>query len=151
MGLLKTEDREDSIRFASRATVEASFGRVGVDALEPFFNACEERRGGAVLAKHNVRELLALFASALEEQLHVDEDLIGVVRLLASADFVPEFFLRRAEEVRDEAVLLDISGREGAVEVVDDGGFVGGVGHHAGRIEGVPAVRRSTIYPKILA
>ena len=113
-----------------------------VDALKPSLHTRKERHLGAVCLEHVRGQRHAQLPRALQEFLHVDQDLVGIVLLLSRGDSVPELSRRDLQVVGEEAVLLDVAGREGAVEVVL-GEFLGAGSRRTGG--------GADVYPKILA
>src|SRR5690606_35990456 len=81
----------------------------------------EQRHECRVLRQDVGRQRGPALSCPLEQKLHVDKNLIHIVSLLSPANLLPKLLFRRSEKRRDEAVLLDVTWGEGAIEVVDDG------------------------------
>jgi hypothetical protein len=115
--------------------LEAEIVGEGVGAVEPMIEAVEEIRIGAIVLQLLARHWMASGAGAIEHEVHVDENLVSILELGEALHFHPEIGVLHAGDVRDEAALLEIAAREGAVEIVDNGGAerlrltVGGVRH----------------------
>src|SRR5882724_4549587 len=94
---------------------------------EPHSGSASPRRGRdsavrAVRVEHCTRNRLPSGASAFYKPPQVDEDFVGVVPLRLLLDGLPELLLLHLQVLGDPAVFLNAAGREGPVEVLDDGG-----------------------------
>src|SRR5690606_5512789 len=93
---------------------------VVADPFEPGRHSLKEWRRRGVLSESLLGQGRAARLRALMQKLHVDKNLIHIVSLLSPTDLRPELLLGSSQEVRNEAVLLDVPRGKGAVEVVDN-------------------------------
>ena len=82
----------------------------------------EEIRIGAGFLQLLARHRMSRRARPIEHQMHIDEDLVGILGLGEALYLEPKVRMLHAGDVRDEAALLQIAPRQCAIEIIDDRG-----------------------------
>ncbi|MNQ62738.1 hypothetical protein D3C85_770940 [compost metagenome] len=122
--LLQT--RRDDVVLNLKAVLGAEF----IHAVEPgaVAQTLEQGHVAAVIPQRLARDGRALLARRLQHHLHVHQDAVAVGGDGPGTDgLVPELG-RRHPDRGNEADLLHIAPRQGAVEIIDDGGLEQGAG-----------------------
>ena len=104
--------------------IQAQIRRKRIDALEPplAVESGKEASLPTMLLKHFLCNNLSRLPRFFNHQVHVHEDLVSILLLCTSFDFLPEGLTGHLQ-FRNETTLLDISTGERPIEVVNHCSF----------------------------